>query len=93
MPVIEPVPFEHLDAELQELIRAGRAAGMLSTTIPNQIWAYKPTKTDDMPPIEQMIVCCGRNNKGELTSLFGLVRSLDDPPQAPGSKRKAPRRS
>ncbi len=29
-----------------------------------QIWAYKPLQTDDMPPIEQMIVCCGRNNKG-----------------------------
>src|SRR5712671_5223422 len=29
-----------------------------------QIWAYKPTATGDMPPIEQMIVCCGRNNKG-----------------------------
>lgn len=28
------------------------------------IWTYNPTKTDDMPPIEQMIVCCGRNNKG-----------------------------
>ena len=29
-----------------------------------KIWAYEPLKTDDMPPIEQMIVCCGRNNKG-----------------------------
>jgi PQQ-dependent dehydrogenase (methanol/ethanol family) len=29
-----------------------------------QIWAYKPLDTGDMPPIEQMIVCCGRNNKG-----------------------------
>jgi len=29
-----------------------------------KIWEYRPTKTDDMPPIEQMIVCCGRNNKG-----------------------------
>jgi alcohol dehydrogenase (cytochrome c) len=29
-----------------------------------QIWEYKPTKTDDMAPIEDMIVCCGRNNKG-----------------------------
>ena len=26
-----------------------------------QIWAYKPLDTGDMPPIEQMIVCCGRN--------------------------------
>ena len=29
-----------------------------------QIWEYRPTKTDDMAPIEDMIVCCGRNNKG-----------------------------
>jgi PQQ-dependent dehydrogenase (methanol/ethanol family) len=29
-----------------------------------QIWAYKPLSTGDMPPIEQMTVCCGRNNKG-----------------------------
>jgi len=29
-----------------------------------KIWEYRPTKTDDMPPIEEMIVCCGRNNKG-----------------------------
>jgi PQQ-dependent dehydrogenase (methanol/ethanol family) len=28
------------------------------------LWTYNPTKTDDMPPIDQMIVCCGRNNKG-----------------------------
>ena len=28
------------------------------------IWAYRPIETDDMPPIDQMIVCCGRNNKG-----------------------------
>ena len=42
MPRIEPVPMEHLDQELQDLIAAGRATGMLSTTIPNQIWAYRP---------------------------------------------------
>src|SRR5258705_11889985 len=29
-----------------------------------QIWPHKPIENDDMPPIEQMIVCCGRNNKG-----------------------------
>jgi len=29
-----------------------------------ELWSYEPLKTDDMPPIEQMIVCCGRNNKG-----------------------------
>jgi len=28
------------------------------------IWAFKPLATGDMPPIEQAIVCCGRNNKG-----------------------------
>ena len=42
MPVIEPVPLEHLDPELRDLLAQGRAAGMLSTTIPNQIWAYRP---------------------------------------------------
>jgi quinohemoprotein ethanol dehydrogenase len=28
------------------------------------IWAYRPIEQDDMPRIEDMIVCCGRNNKG-----------------------------
>jgi alkylhydroperoxidase family enzyme len=42
MPVIEPVPWEHLDPELAGLIEAGRAAGMLSTTLPSRIWAYRP---------------------------------------------------
>ena len=28
------------------------------------IWAYRPIENDDMPKIEDMIVCCGRNNKG-----------------------------
>jgi AhpD family alkylhydroperoxidase len=42
MPVIEPVPMEHLDPELRDLIAAGRASGMLSTTVPNQVWAYRP---------------------------------------------------
>jgi len=42
VPVIEPVPFEHLDPELRDLIAAGRASGMLSTTVPNQVWAYAP---------------------------------------------------
>ena len=28
------------------------------------IWAFKPLATGDMPPIDQAIVCCGRNNKG-----------------------------
>jgi alkylhydroperoxidase family enzyme len=42
MPVIEPVPWEDLDPELQEMIEAGRATGMLSTTVPSQIFAYRP---------------------------------------------------
>jgi hypothetical protein len=48
MPVIEPVPLEHLDAELRDLIAEGRAAGMLSTSIPNQIWAYRPEQSKEM---------------------------------------------
>jgi len=36
----------------------------LNAATGKQIWAYKPLETGDMPPIEQMIVCCGRNNKG-----------------------------
>jgi alkylhydroperoxidase family enzyme len=42
MPVIEPVPWEHLDAELAGMIQAGLATGMLSTTLPSRIWAYRP---------------------------------------------------
>jgi alkylhydroperoxidase family enzyme len=41
VPVIEPVPWPELDPELQELIDAGTQTGMLSTTIPPQIWAYR----------------------------------------------------
>jgi len=48
MPVIEPVPWDHLDPELRDLISEGRAAGMLSTTIPNQIWAYRPEQSKEM---------------------------------------------
>jgi alkylhydroperoxidase family enzyme len=48
MPVIEPVPLEHLDDELRGLIAEGRAAGMLSTSIPNQIWAYRPEQSKEM---------------------------------------------
>src|SRR5690349_5823613 len=48
MPVIEPVPLEHLDPELRELIAEGRASGMLSTSIPNQIWAYRPEQSKEM---------------------------------------------
>jgi len=36
----------------------------LNAATGKKIWEYRPTKTDDMAPIEQMIVCCGRNNKG-----------------------------
>ncbi len=48
MPVIEPVPLEHLDDELRGLIAEGRASGMLSTSIPNQIWAYRPEQSKEM---------------------------------------------
>jgi PQQ-dependent dehydrogenase (methanol/ethanol family) len=30
----------------------------------HQKWAYKPLSTGDMPPLDQLTVCCGRNNKG-----------------------------
>jgi AhpD family alkylhydroperoxidase len=42
MPVIEPVPWSNLDPQLRDLIDRGRSNGMLSTTIPPQIWAYRP---------------------------------------------------
>jgi alkylhydroperoxidase family enzyme len=42
MPVIEPVPWEHLDSELQQMILRGREAGFLSTPVPNQVLAYCP---------------------------------------------------
>jgi alkylhydroperoxidase family enzyme len=42
MPVIEPVPWDDLDPELQDMVTRGRATGMLSTPIPSQIWAYRP---------------------------------------------------
>jgi alcohol dehydrogenase (cytochrome c) len=29
-----------------------------------QIWAYKPLDMGKMPPLSQISVCCGRNNKG-----------------------------
>ena len=48
MPVIEPVPLEHLDEELRGLIAEGRASGMLSTSIPHQIWAYRPEQSKEM---------------------------------------------
>ncbi|MCU1358987.1 MAG: carboxymuconolactone decarboxylase family protein [Ilumatobacteraceae bacterium] len=42
MPVIEPVPMDELDPGLRAQIQAGRATGMLSTTVPPQIWAHRP---------------------------------------------------
>ncbi len=36
----------------------------LNAATGREIWSYKPLDTGDMPPIEQMTVCCGRNNKG-----------------------------
>jgi NAD(P)-dependent dehydrogenase (short-subunit alcohol dehydrogenase family)/alkylhydroperoxidase family enzyme len=48
MPAIEPVPLEHLDDELQGLIRRSRATGMLSTSVPHQVWAYRPELTKSM---------------------------------------------
>ncbi len=29
-----------------------------------QVWAYKPLDTGEMPPLDNLTVCCGRNNKG-----------------------------
>src|SRR5438105_9399766 len=30
----------------------------------HQVWAYKPLDAGDMPPLDKLTVCCGRNNKG-----------------------------
>ncbi len=29
-----------------------------------QIWAFKPLELGEMPPLDRLTVCCGRNNKG-----------------------------
>jgi alkylhydroperoxidase family enzyme len=42
MPVIEPVPMDQIDPVLRAQIQAGRTSGMLSTTVPPQIWAHRP---------------------------------------------------
>ena len=42
MPVIEPVPWAEIDPDLRTLIEVGRESRMLSTTIPPQLWAYRP---------------------------------------------------
>lgn len=42
MPIIEPVPWEDLDPELREQIEDGQRVGMLSTPVPDQIFAYRP---------------------------------------------------
>jgi alkylhydroperoxidase family enzyme len=42
MPAIEPVPVDHLDPELGDMITAGLSSGMLSTDLPSRVWAYRP---------------------------------------------------
>lgn len=42
MPVIEPVPWDALDAELRDRISAARATNMLSTSVPHQVFAHRP---------------------------------------------------
>src|SRR5207245_7698063 len=37
------------------------------------IWAYRPIENDDMPKIEDMIVCCGRNNKGVAVAAGNVI--------------------
>ena len=36
----------------------------LNAATGRQIWAYKPLELGEMPPLDQLTVCCGRNNKG-----------------------------
>ena len=42
MPVIDPVPLSDLPEELFAIVKRGRESGMLSSTVPAQIWAHCP---------------------------------------------------
>ncbi|MGH7857009.1 MAG: carboxymuconolactone decarboxylase family protein [Candidatus Binatia bacterium] len=42
MPVIDPVPWDELNPELQEAIRRGQATRMLSTDVTPRVWARRP---------------------------------------------------
>lgn len=42
MPRLPPVPFADMPAALQQAATAGRANGMLSTSLPVQVWAHRP---------------------------------------------------
>ena len=42
MPRLPPVALDDMPAALQEAIARGRASGMLSTTLPPQLWAHRP---------------------------------------------------
>ncbi len=63
MPVLEPVPMQHLDQELQEMIADGRGAGWLSTPVPIQVLAYAPEISK-----EQLRQHKGRFEKSRLDS-------------------------
>jgi len=41
-PVIDPIPLDQLSTALQSDIAKARANGVLSTTLPVQIWAHRP---------------------------------------------------
>jgi len=48
----------------------------LDATTGEQKWAYKPTQIPgDMPPLDNVFVCCGRNNRG---AVFVPGRSRED---------------
>lgn len=42
MPRIEPLPIGQIDPPLQLAINAARSSGVLSSTLPIQVWAHRP---------------------------------------------------
>ena len=42
MPRLPPLPLSELPPALREAVERGRASGLLSTTLPVQVWAHRP---------------------------------------------------
>lgn len=42
MPMIDPLPLDALPEELRAAVDRGLASGLLSTSVPLQIWAHRP---------------------------------------------------
>lgn len=42
MPRVEPLPIGQIDPHLQSAIKDARSSGVLSSTLPIQVWAHRP---------------------------------------------------